>query len=221
MLAVMAGCSRGGSGVVVDYSHVNFRSVGQLADSSEYVVFATSVDPPIAYEHSGDDLMALVIGDVELTGIVAIRPDASLRPSEGERVTVGIALLETEETLRERGDESTGTIMNYEQLAREFPTVDQAFARGDSLLLFMVDSRDSRADFELAGYALVDEAAHAATFKAMPGELAGRTEPSNRILETVTEKLREPAPWRTSKASDMPEVSVPPADGRPPLAPPR
>lgn len=191
LLAAAAGCGTA-TRFMIEIDGAQYTEPGPLADSSEYLVRARLTGDP---EPRGDagEAMRWWISDAVVTEVVAQRPDVGDRLAPGAALRIGTLLLDARRS---------GSIANFAELARDWPTEADRASAGEEVVAFLVHRPDLAGHgpgYEAVGQALVRPDGRA-SMRALPGPLNGDVV----LLAAVTSDLRlryaGPARWRRNGA---------------------
>lgn len=185
----------------------NHRSPENLADSSEYLLLGTVVSSPTLTIVARDLGLAYMESDVHIHEVIAQRPDVCVQLASGSSIRVGVSMLDVEQNNK---------IVNFDDLANQYPTTLEALAKGENVLLFLagIDSLDSsRPEYAAAGYGIIGKGGKI-TWKGFPGDLAGTKSDLEATRADVTTRYSEPAPWRQPTEEPMTRPDVEPVAAR-------
>lgn len=191
----------------VEVSVISYDDPQQLASKGDYLLRGTVLDNPAHFTINGT--LARMHNTVRVDKVLQHRQGASPHLDSGKTIRVGMSVLDPEEP---------GTIGNYDELAAHLPTPDEALAKGEEVLLFMVSTPEHGDDlpsFGILGYGTID-ANDNVSWKGFSGALAGTTSDlSTAIHADVLAKFDQPKPADTA---DPVEILVVPPEGRPPMS---
>lgn len=173
----------------VDPSPVNYTHPLDLVARGHYLARGWVVSSPAHAPVGGDH--AYMISRVTILETLAQWPTAESPPVAGETVRVGVAVLDH----RQRDD-----ILNFDELAERYPTVEEALVEGEEVLLFLrrqgsVVSRGRDPDFTAIAHAAIGPGG-TLRWKGFPGDLAGSTGDLRSTLDELRPAYAEAGPWR-------------------------
>ena len=190
----------------VEVSVISYDDPQQLASKGDYLIRGTVLDSPAHFTINGT--LARMHNTVRVDKVLQHRQGASPYLDSGKTIRVGMSVLDPEEP---------GTIVNYDELAAHLPTPDEALAKGEEVLLFLVSATGSDNDlptFGILGYGTVG-ANDKVAWKGFSGALAGTTSDLTTATHPdVLAKFDEARPLDEAVPVQIPEV---PPDGRPPM----
>ena len=207
---LLTGCSDGGSEArFVHLTVANHTSVGELADSSEYLIRGTISSSPQRTVLDRDAGLAYMVSEVRILEILGQRPDVLEHLASDKTIRVGVSVLDPQEK---------ENIINFDELSTTFPTADDALIKGEDALLFLSRTEHLKdPDYEVIGYGVVN-LFDQARWNGFPGELADTTSDLTTATQSnILSKYNSPGQSRKPDPGIVfPET---PSEGRPPVSP--
>lgn len=207
---LLTGCSDGGGEArFVHLTVANYTSIGQLADSSEYLIRGTVSSDPHRTVIDRDAGLVYMVNEVKILEIFGQRPDVLEHLASDKTIRVGVSVLDPQEK---------ENIINFDELSTTFPTADDALIKGEDVLLFLSRIEHLKdPDYEVIGYgviSLLDQV----KWNVFPGELADTTSDITTATQSnILSKYSSPSrPQKPDPGIVFPEM---PPEGRPPVSP--
>lgn len=207
---LLTGCSDGGSEArFVHLTVANHTSVGELADSSEYLIRGTISSSPQRTVLDRDAGLAYMVSEVRILEILGQRPDVLEHLASDKTIRVGVSVLDPQEK---------ENIINFDELSTTFPTADDALIKGEDALLFLSRTEHFKdPDYEVIGYGVID-LLDQVKWNGFPGELADTM--SDLTTATQSDILSKyNSPGRSQKPDPGIVFPETPSEGRPPVSP--
>ena len=206
---LLAGCSdRGAAARFVHLTVANYTSLGQLADSSEYLIRGTVSSSPQRTVLDRDTGLAYMVSEVKILEIFGQRPDVLEHLASDKTIRVGVSVLDPQEKKN---------IINFDELSTTLPTADDALTKGEDVLLFLSRTEHLKdLDYEVIGYGVINPLDQV-KWNGFPGELADTT--SDLVTATQSDIISK---YSSSSRSQKPDPGIvfpePPPEGRPPVS---
>lgn len=185
---------------------IGYNDLQQLASNGDYLIRGTVLDNPTRFTING--ILARMLSTVRVEEVIEHRPDALSSLEAGEIIRVDMSVLDPD---------MPDTISNYDELAEELPTPDEALAEGEEVLLFLggaTEYDNHLPSFGILGYGTLG-ANDAVTWEGFSGALAGTTSDlATATHDEVLGKFDEARPTDESIPVEIPDV---PPEGRPPM----
>lgn len=208
---LLTGCSDGGGEArFVHLTVANHTSIGQLADSSEYLIRGTISSGPQRTVLDRDAGLAYMVSEVKILEILGQRPDVLEHLASDKTIRVGVSVLDPQEKRN---------IINFDELSTTFPTADEALIKGEDVLLFLSRTEHLKdPDYAVIGYGVIN-LLDQVKWNGFPGELAGTT--SDLTTATQSDILsRYSSPGRSQEPDPGIVFPETPPEGRPPVSAP-
>ena len=195
------------SSMHVHVTRIAFSNPTELSERSEYLIRGTVISAPSRVVIRKP--LAYMVSEVQVDKIIAQREDVETELDAGKMITVGVSVL----------DPSAGNdIGNLAELAIALPSADEALAKGDNVLLFLVETPHSDSagpNYEAIGHGIVHDDDRVA-WKGFSGSLAGTSSDLSIVIHTdVLTKFDQPKP---ADEADPVEILEVPPEGRPPMS---
>lgn len=208
---LLAGCSdRSDAARFVHLTVANHTSIGQLADSSEYLIRGTISSGPQRTIMDRDAGLAYMVSEVKILEIFGQRPDVLEHLTSDKTIRVGVSVLDPQEKRN---------IINFDELSTTFPTADDALIKGEDVLLFLSRIEHLKdPDYEVIGYGVIN-LLDQVRWNGFPGKLADTTSDFTTATQSnILSKYNSPG--RVSKPD--PGIVFPETlpEGRPPVSAP-
>ena len=207
---LLTGCSdRGSEARFVHLTVANHTSVGELADSSEYLIRGTISSSPQRTVLDRDAGLAYMVSEVRILEILGQRPDVLEHLASDKTIRVGVSVLDPQEK---------ENIINFDELSTTFPTADDALTKGGDVLLFLSRTEHLKdPDYAVVGYGVIN-LSDQVKWNGFPGELADTmSDLTTATQSNIISKYSSPGrPQKPDPGIVFPET---PSEGRPPVSP--